>query len=329
MIKNERNTKMDYENLINEDKIELTFEKIRDFKYGENYQQQAALYKFENMADYTVLNDKELSFNDIGDITQAVNIVSEFYDMNCCAIIKHSKPCSCALGTSLYEAYTKAFDCDPISAFSSVAGFSKKVDVETAKLLNSTPIKVVIAPDYDEKSIKIFEKNNEIKLVKLNTSLKDYKLIKNNEISVSPFGILVQEQNKSELSKNSFKVVTKTKPTKEQIEDAIFAWKIAKYCKTDSVVIAKDFKSHAISQGFTNTLSAIEQALDFACDNSKDAVLASDTCFQTVDCINSASQGRIGLIIQPGNSACDKKIIEQCDKYNIVMITTGITNHLK
>ena len=116
-------------------------------------------------------------------------------------------------------------------------------------------------------------------------------------------------------------------PTKEQIEDAIFAWKVVKYAKTNSAVIARDFKTVAISQGQTNAIVAVEQALNYACDNSKEAVLASDATIHAEDCIYSAVQGRISLIIQPGGSVKDQKIIETCDKYGIAMITTGIRNY--
>ena len=144
---------------------------------------------------------------------------------------------------------------------------------------------------------------------------------------MSPFGALIQDSNSSELDRDMFKVVTREKPTAEQIEDAIFAWKVVKYAKTNSAVIARDFKTMAIAQGQTNAIVAVEQALSYACDNSKEAVLASDAVIHAEDCIYSAVQGRISLIIQPGGSVKDQKIIDVCDKYGISMITTGIRNY--
>ncbi len=305
----------------------FNFEKLKDLKYGENPHQRASVYKIDKMVDYEVLNGKELSFNNILNVTEAVNIVSEFYDVNCVAIIRHDKPCGVALGRSLYEAYTKAFDCDPVSSFYGVAGFSKTVDIEVAKHLNSMAVEVVVAPDFDPKAVELFEDNPDIKLVKLNTSLKDYRRLTVEEVIITPFGALVQDRNNSELNKEMFKVVTKVRPTSEQIEDAIFAWKTVKHAKTNSVVIARDFKTTAIAQGQTNALSAVESALNYACDNSKDAVLASDTVLSSEDSIYSAVQGRIGLIIQPGGSIKDQKLIDVCDKYGISMITTGIRNY--
>lgn len=305
----------------------LNFEKLKDLKYGENPHQKASIYKTDKMVDYEVLNGKELSYNNILNVTEAVNIVSEFYDVNAVAIIRHNKPCGVALGRSLYEAYTKAFDCDPISSFYGVVGFSKTVDVEVAKHLNSMAVEVVAAPDFEPKAVELFEDNPEIKLVKLNTSLKDYRRLTVEEVVLTPFGALVQDRNNSELNKEMFKVVTKEKPTAEQIEDAIFAWKTVKHAKTNSAVIAKDFKTSAIAQGQTNAVSAVESALNYACDNSKDAVLASDAVLTSEECIFSAVQGRIGLIIQPGGSIKDQKLIEVCNKYGIPMITTGIRNY--
>ena len=305
----------------------LSFEKVRDLKYGENPHQKGAIYKTERMVDYEVLDGKELSFNDILNVTEAANIVSEFFDVNAVSIIRHTKPCGVALGRSIYDAYTKAFDCDPISSFYGTVGFSKTVDSEVAKHLNSMAVEVIVAPDYSKDAIEIFNDNPDIKLVKLNTPLKEYRQLAREDVIMSPFGALVQDSDSSELDKDMFKVVTREKPTKEQIEDAIFAWKVVKYAKTNSAVIARDFKTVAISQGQTNAIVAVEQALNYACDNSKEAVLASDATIHAEDCIYSAVQGRISLIIQPGGSVKDQKIIETCDKYGIAMITTGIRNY--
>ena len=304
----------------------LNFEKLKDLKYGENPHQKGAIYKTERMANYEVLDDKELSFNDVLNVTESANIVSEFFDVNAVSIIRHTKPCGVALGRSTYDAYTKAFDCDPISSFYGTVGFSKPVDEEVAKHLNSMAVEVIVAPDYTPNALEQFKDNPEIKLVKLNTPLHEYKKLIQEDIIMTPFGALVQDSDLSELDKDLFKVVTKAKPTKE-IEDAIFAWKVAKFAKTNCAVIARDFKTVAIAQGQTNSIVAVEQALNYACDNSKEAVLASDSTIHAEDCIYSAIQGRISLIIQPGGSVKDQQIIETCDKYGIAMITTGIRNY--
>lgn len=304
----------------------LNMPKLYDLKYGSNPCQKSALYQSEKMADYRLLNEKQLSHNDILNITTAVNIISEFYDVNAAVIVKHGLPCGAALGRDIFEAYNKAFDCDPFATFSGTVAFSQTVTYDVAKHLSSMSVKVVVAPYYDDEALEILKRNQDLKIVRITTELKDYKKITTDEITVTPFGTLIQENNKSELDKDLFKVVTKTKPTAEQLEDAIFAWKVAKYARTNAVVIAKDFKTVAVSQGHTNLITAAEAAMDIACENSKGAVLATDEAIPAGDCVNTAAQGRIALIIQPGSSIRDKEVIAAADKYNIAMVVTGIRN---
>lgn len=304
------------------------FNKIQDLRYGENPHQKAGLYSNGSVVDYEVLWGKELSYNNILDMTGAVNIVSEFFDVPAVAIVKHTAPCGVALGKDILDAYQKAFDCDPISAFGGIVAFSKEVDKQTAKLLNSVFLEVVIAPSFAEDALEILQGKKNLRIVKLNTSFEDYKKVSSEEIKVTPFGVLIQDSDKKELDKDLFKVVSKTKPTAEQIEDAVFAWKVAKHAKSNAIVIAKDFKTLAIGQGQTSRICSMEWALDYACDGSKDAVIASDGFFPAIDNIQSAAQGRIALIIQPGGSIKDKDVIEEADKYNMAMITTGI-RHFK
>lgn len=304
------------------------FNKIQDLRYGENPHQKAGLYSNGKEAAYEILWGKELSYNNILDMTGAVGIVSEFFDVPAAAIVKHTAPCGVALGKDILDAYQKAFDCDPISAFGGIVAFTQAVNVEVAKLLNSVFLEVIIAPDFDEEALEILKGKKNIRIVKLNTSLEDYKKIATEEIKITPFGVLIQESDKKELDKDLFKVVTKAKPTTEQIEDAVFAWKVAKHAKSNAIVIAKDFKTLAIGQGQTSRICAMEWALDYACDGSKDAVIASDGFFPAIDNIQAAAQGRIGLIIQPGGSIKDADVIAEADKYNMAMITTGI-RHFK
>lgn len=302
----------------------FAFEKVQELRYGENPHQKAGLYKTDFMADYDILWGKELSYNNILDMTASVNLVSEFFDVPAVVIVKHTTPCGAALGTDILDAYNKAFDCDPISAFGGIVAFSKKVTVAVAKLLNAVFLEVVIAPDFDEEALEILKGKKNLRIVKLNTPLEDYKKISYEEVKITPFGVLIQETDKKELDKDTFKVVTKTKPSAEQIEDAIFAWKVAKHAKSNAIVVAKDFKALAIGQGNTSRIASMEWALDYACDGTKDAVIASDGFFPAIDNIQAAAQGRIGLIIQPGGSIKDNDVIAEADKYNIAMITTGI-----
>lgn len=305
---------------------EFKFGKIKDLEHGENIHQKASLYCAEEMADYEVLFGKELSYDNILNMYELSRILGEFYDVNAVGIVKHQTCCGVALGRTVEEAYNKAFDCNPVAAFYGTIGFTAALDFETAKHINSMGVKVVIAPDFDEKALALLKENPSIKLVKVNTPLKDIRKMCNEELTVTPFGVLIQDKNASELNKDLFKVVTKTKPSVEQIEDAIFAWKVAKHGKSEAAVIVKDFATLGISLNETNSELAIEEALKFACDGAKDAVLATDGIIYSQDAIYAAAQGRIGLIIQPGGSAKDVELVKLADKFGVAMIMTGIRN---
>lgn len=306
---------------------ETSFEPLWDLHFGENPQQSALLFKSGNMADYEVINDKILSYNEIMSLTELSNVLSEFYDVCAVAIVKHAAPCGVALAPTLEEAYNKAFDCDPIASFFGAIGSSQTINYEVAKHINSMSVKLVIAPDFETKALKLLKENPLIKIVKLNTPLKDFKSLIQKDIHVTPFGTLYQDMNRSYLGKNSFKIVTKLQPTKEQIEDAVFAWKISKYARSNSIVVVKDFKTVAIAQGFISPVNAMEAAMHSACDNSKHSIIASDNTLPTIDCISIAAQVRVSTIIQPGGSANDEKMIELADKYRIAMVFTGIKNY--
>ena len=303
--------------------------KKQNLRYGENPHQKAALYDFgEQLVDYEVLGGKELSYNNIVDVTAALNIVSEFFDVNAAVIIKHTNPSGVALGKTLEEAWDRALDCDPLSAFGGIVAFSKKVDLNIAQKLTKMFLEVVIAPDFEEGAIEQFKTKKNLRIIKINTPLEKYKQFTEKEIKLTPFGALVQDKDIKELDIETFKVVTKEKPTAEMIEDMVFAQKIAKHLKSNAIVIAKDLKTIGICGGQTSRVGAVEIALMRVTDSAKDAILASDGFFPATDNITVAAQHRIKGIIQPGGSIKDKEVIDLADKLNICMITTGI-RHFK
>lgn len=303
--------------------------KKQNLRYGENPHQKAALYDFgEKLVDYEVLGGKELSYNNIVDVTAALNIVSEFFDVNAAVIIKHTNPSGVALGKTLEEAWDRALDCDPLSAFGGIVAFSKKVDLNIAQKLTKMFLEVVIAPDFEEGAIEQFKTKKNLRVIKINTPLEKYKQFTEKEIKLTPFGALVQDKDIKELDVETFKVVTKEKPTAEMIEDMVFAQKIAKHLKSNAIVIAKDLKTIGICGGQTSRVGAVEIALMRVTDSAKDAILASDGFFPATDNITVAAQHRIKGIIQPGGSIKDKEVIDLADKLNICMITTGI-RHFK
>ena len=267
------------------------------------------------MIDYETSGN--LTYIQLLSLLKGLNLMSEFYDVKAACSIKGTGICAVALGQSLADAVEKVMDSNPIDFMNSVIVVSSEIDSETARFFKDTNI--IAAPAFTQKAIEIFE-SRKITYVTIKTPLKDYKNYLSNDVKVTPLGTLTQTPNKSELDKDTFKVVSKQKPNVEQIEDAVFAWKVAKHTHSQSIVAAKDLKTTAIAQGLQT--ASVEFALDYSCDMSKEAILASDLPL-TVHDINVASQGRISLIIVP---FADKEVIAQADKYSMVVITTGITN---
>ncbi|MCM1002889.1 MAG: hypothetical protein NC408_00945 [Candidatus Gastranaerophilales bacterium] len=285
--------------------------------YGENSFQNAGIERNDKTIDYNT--SANLTYVNILSLVKGLNVISEFYDVKAACTIKGTAICAVALGQSLADAVQKAMDANPVDFMSSVIVVSDEVDSEIARFLKESNI--IAAPKFTKNALEILETRN-VTYVTINTPLKDYKNYLSNEIRVTPLGTLTQTPNISDLDKDLFKVVSTAKPSVEQIEDAVFAWKVAKHNSSQAIVIAKDLKTTAIAQGLQT--ASVEFALDYSCDMSKDAILASDMPI-TVHDVNVASQGRIGLIIVP---FADKEVVAQADKYNISVITTGFTNIL-
>lgn len=294
---------------MNNDEIQITT--------GENPNQTAAFELNDKTIDYET--SKNLTYSDIITLYKGLNVISEFYDVLGAATVTPTGICAVSLGKTLEEAVTNVMDSNPIDFMSSTIVLTNEVDSDLAKLLKETHI--VAAPKFTKNAIEYFD-THDVCYVTIKTPLKDYKKYLSNEVLVTPFGTLTQTPNLSELDKDSFKVVTKIKPTVEQVEDAVFAWKVAKYVSSKAIVIAKDLKTTAISQSLQS--ASIEYALDYSCDRSKEAVLASDTNITLHD-LNVAAQGRISLLILPSAS---KEIVDNADKLNMAVITTGFTNIL-
>ncbi len=311
-----------------QDEFALNFSKVQDLRYGENPHQEAGLFSCAGEIDYDILNGKELSYNNILDTTAALNIASEFFDVNCCVIVKHTNPCAVALGKTLQEAFLSALDSDPISPFGGIVAFSKEVDGTIAKHLASIFLEVVVAPSFTQDAIEILCSKKNLRVIKLNTPFEMYNSYNSKEVVMTPFGALVQQKNNKSIDAETFKVTTKKKPTQEQIEDMVFAFKVAKHCKSNAIVVAKDLKTLGICAAQTARVFSVEIALNRVCDSPKDAVIASDGFFPAVDNIDIIAQNRIAAIIQPAGSIKDDEVIAACDKYGITMVSTGI-RHFK
>lgn len=295
---------------------------------GENLEQQGYISPVEGGLEYEILSKNTiLEYVDYLNLTCVVEILGEFFDVNAVSLAKDGRLCAAALGSSDSAAFEKIIENEPLSITDAAIGFSKEVSVETAKQLKNMQIRNLIAPKFSKEALKYLTEMTDINIIQIKSPLQELLGFTAKDIKVTPFGYLIQEQNHSKLTKSTFKVAGKTKPTQQMAEDAIFAWKIAKYTKSNSAVIAKDLSTKAIIQGCQNPVDGVEKAMDYACENSKDAVLALDGVIENEAILNAAIQGRIGLIIESGNGVNSNKIAKLADKYNIVMIKTGIKNY--
>ncbi len=295
-------------------------------RYGENPHQKGFFFgQFDEM--FSKLHGKELSYNNLLDVDAAVNLMSEFKnDEPTFAILKHNNACGIASRKTMKEAYLDALAGDPTSAFGGVLIANGKIDKATAQEINKLFCEVVIAPDYDNDAIEILEeKKNRIILVQKDTALPT------TTVRTCLNGVLVQDKDNVTDTKEHLKNVTIAKPTNEEIEDLIFASKICKHTKSNTIVFAKNKQLCASGTGQTSRVDALRQAVDKAISFDFDltgAVMASDAFFPFPDCVELANKAGITAVIQPGGSIKDELSINYCNENNVAMVFTGI-RHFK
>ena len=237
--------------------MEIETNNFTQLNYGENPHQKASVSQ-DCYIDYEVISrDKELEYTDYLDLSEAIKIMGEFFDVNCAVITKSAQICSVALGPTTEEAFAKALDCDPVSVFEGTAGFSKELTLENAKQLKMMKIKNAIAPSFSKEAFSYLLETN-VKMIAVKTPLHEVQGFDAQDIKVTPFGTLIQEQNNSKLTKETFKVVSQIKPSQEQVEDAVFGWKISKHLKSRSAVITKDLATRGLIQGKSNDRNSPE-----------------------------------------------------------------------
>ncbi|MDM1367299.1 bifunctional phosphoribosylaminoimidazolecarboxamide formyltransferase/IMP cyclohydrolase [Myroides marinus] len=297
-----------------------------ELRYGENPHQKGHFFgNFENLFDK--LHGKELSYNNLLDVDAAVNLMNEFKnEAPTFAILKHNNACGVAQRSTMKAAYLDALAGDPTSAFGGVLIANGNIDVETAEEINKLFCEVVIAPAYDEAAIEILkEKKNRIILV-----IKETELPKK-QVRTCLNGILVQDKDNITDNKELLTNVTKLSPSDKEIEDLLFASKICKHTKSNTIVLVKDGQLCSSGTGQTSRVDALRQAIEKA--NSfnielKGAVMASDAFFPFPDCVEIANNAGITAVIQPGGSIKDDLSINYCNENNIAMVCTGI-RHFK
>jgi len=309
------------------DELTLTFTKKQDLRYGENPHQAAAFYedilpKKSALSTAEVLQGKELSFNNINDAAGALDLLNEYAKPTCIAV-KHTNPCGAATAKDAYNAYLAAYDCDPVSIFGGIVVFNSTVCEKTAIECNKIFLEIIIAPDFTDGALEVFEQKPNLRVLKIPSLKKPANFIGELDIKRVHGGLLLQYKDASLYNKKDFKVVTKLKPTKEQLEQLDFALKIVKHTKSNAIVVANSFKLLGVGGGQTNRIWAAGQALERAGENAKGAVLASDAFFPFSDCVELAAKHGIKAIIQPGGSMRDQESIDACDKLGIAMVFVG------
>jgi phosphoribosylaminoimidazolecarboxamide formyltransferase/IMP cyclohydrolase len=304
-------------------------EKIQDLRYGENPHQKAAFYKDFACEEACVgnakqLHGKELSFNNIIDINAALELVREF-DKPAATIIKHTNPCGTALGNNLKEAYERALEADPVSAFGGIVGLNKEVDKETAEEMAKIFLEAVIAPKFSEAALEILTKKKNIRLLEVG----DLTASKGNiDVKKVNGGILLQETDIAQVKAEDLKVVTKKAPTAEEIEELLFAMQVVKHVKSNAIVVSKNQQIVGVGAGQMNRVGSAGIAFKQAGEKCKGAVLASDAFFPFRDTIDECAKHGITAVIQPGGSIRDEESIQAADEAGIAMVFTGI-RHFK
>ena len=304
--------------------LKLSGRQKSTLRYGENPHQEAAF--FGNLDDaLEQIHGKPLSYNNLLDIDATVNLIREFEDTTV-AIIKHNNACGLATRETLAQAWDDALAADPISAFGGVIAVNRAVDKETAEKMNSLFFEVLMAPEFEKDALEILKsKKNRVLLI-----LKDFHIPSYN-VRTALNGILVQARDADTDSEHNMNAVTDASPNQEQINDLLFAAKICKHTKSNTIVLAKSGQLLASGTGQTSRVDALNQAIDKANRFGFDligAAMASDAFFPFPDCVEIAHKAGITCVIQPGGSIRDKESIAYCNDNKIAMVTTGI-RHFK
>jgi phosphoribosylaminoimidazolecarboxamide formyltransferase/IMP cyclohydrolase len=300
--------------------IRLSFNKIIDLRYGENPHQKAAMYSDGSnagVANARQVQGKELSYNNIVDLQAAWDMAQEFEEP-VSAIIKHTNPCGVATGKTLAEAYQKALECDPVSAFGGVIGVNRTVDTEAAEQMAKLFLEVIAAPAFDEAAKAVFAAKKNLRLVEVSHAPQT-RILKN----ISG-GLLVQDADTRSVEESDLKVVSKRQPTNEEKRALLFAWKVCKHVKSNAIVYARDGQTVGVGAGQMSRVDSCKIGASRAVLSLKGTVAASDAFFPFPDGVQEIAKAGATAIIQPGGSMRDGEVIEAADQLGLAMIFTGI-----
>ncbi len=300
--------------------LRFSFHKTIDLRYGENPHQKAAMYSDGSgagVANAHQLQGKELSYNNIVDLQAAWDLAQEF-DEPVVAIIKHTNPCGTATGKTLAQAYKRALECDPVSAFGGVIGVNRTVDGEAAEEMHKLFLEVIAAPGFDEAAKAKFASKKNLRLVEVKPANQKW-ILKN----VSG-GMLVQDADVRPLAEADLKVVTKRPPTPEETRALLFAWKVCKHVKSNAIVYARDGQTVGVGAGQMSRVDSAKIGAMKAQLPLKGTVVASDAFFPFPDGVEEIAKAGATAVIQPGGSQRDPEVIEAADRLGLAMLFTGV-----
>jgi len=302
-----------------------SFQSGQVLRYGENPHQKGVFYgDLESL--FEKLNGKELSYNNLVDVDAAVNLVQEFDGEKAFVIIKHTNACGAATGESVKEAYLKAFEADTTSAFGGVLATNQTIDLAAAEEINKLFFEILIAPSYDANALELLRSKKNRILLKQNLRLDNKKQFKN-----LLNGVIEQDVDFKTDAKEDLKMVTKVAVTAQEVAALLFASKICKHTKSNTIIFAVDGQLISSGVGQTSRVDALKQAIEKAASfglSLKGAVMASDAFFPFPDCVEIAHQNGIKAVIQPGGSIKDQESINFCDQHGMAMVFTGF-RHFK
>ncbi|MEG4011852.1 MULTISPECIES: bifunctional phosphoribosylaminoimidazolecarboxamide formyltransferase/IMP cyclohydrolase [unclassified Microcoleus] len=301
---------------------------LQTLRYGENPHQAATWYQSgtapTGWTTSTILQGKELSYNNLVDLEAARRLIVEFPDTPAAAILKHTNPCGTALGTTISEAYQKAFDTDSVSAFGGIVALNRPIDAATATALTKTFLECIVAPGCEPEAEEIIKKKAKVRVL----ILPDLTQGPPQTVKIIAGGLLVQESDNAVEETSNWRAVTEKQPTAEEWEELLFAWKVAKHVKSNAIVVTRDRTTIGVGAGQMNRVGSVKLALEQAGEKSQGAILASDGFFPFDDSVKTAAGAGIIAIVQPGGSMRDKDSIEAANQLGITMVFTDIRHFL-
>ncbi|MCP5103314.1 MAG: bifunctional phosphoribosylaminoimidazolecarboxamide formyltransferase/IMP cyclohydrolase [bacterium] len=297
--------------------------KVMDLRYGENPHQRASLYiRDQNspLRRMEKLKGKELSFNNILDLSMVYEVINQFDPSEDFAVIvKHQNPCGAAVGASQQEAFKKAFEGDSKSAFGGIVGFNKPLDVEAAREMKKIFFEVIVAPDYTEEALEVFRKKKNLRIVKIPM---DY--MEKSDIKTVPGGFVFQERDNQLKGYDEFELKTSRRVTENEVNDVKLGWKLMKFVKSNGIILVKDGMLTGVGAGQMSRVDAVELAIRKSQFPLEGAVLLSDAFFPFADSVEVAAEHKISVMVEPGGSVRDDEVMEKAEEKGISLLFTGM-----